>query len=105
MAYGSFCTNGDGNFSGTFLTIPDLIEKSYIGSFSRPVPKFKATNATLTYCNPGDPSGDSRIIESSVAGASVLNLTLENNMSITGKLDEPLPEEYTVTGSGSWFSS
>ncbi|KAF8630739.1 hypothetical protein AX17_005334 [Amanita inopinata Kibby_2008] len=103
IANGTFSSDGNGNFSGTYVIMPNMIHKTFAGKFSSAIPAFVVPTSTVTYVT--NLSGVSRILAGSVTGATKIDIKLDNGAVLGGNVQPPLDTGYTVMGQGTWSSS
>ncbi|KAA8645178.1 uncharacterized protein ATNIH1004_009395 [Aspergillus tanneri] len=99
-AYGTFSSDGNGNFSGTY-NMPDRTQRTINGRFSSAVPAFSVPIATVTYSGPL--SGVHNV--DGVVGAAIEDVKLDDGPILGGKLMPPLDRGYHVMGQGSWSAT
>jgi hypothetical protein len=100
VAYGTFSSDGNGNFSGTY-SMPDHTQKTIRGRFSSAVPAFIVPIATATF--DGALTGNHTV--NGVVGAVKEDVRLDDGVELGGELMTPLDQGYYVTGQGTWSST
>jgi hypothetical protein len=99
-AYGTFSTDGNGNFHGTY-TMPDSTQKTIVGRFSSAVPSFNVPVGTVTYNSPLDGTHTA----SGRVGSTDESIQLDDGVVLGGRLMPPLDRAYNIAGQGSWSST
>lgn len=100
-AFGSVVWNSATNWQATFNV--NGVKVTYSGSIDKSLPKFYANTATASYKNVDiDFTGTKSW--NGIIGAKNIDITVGNNVKITGELDEAIADANTVNGSGSWTS-
>jgi hypothetical protein len=97
----------DKNFAGRFT--PKEYSVHLYGTLDPPLPPFSVSEATLQYNDLAHLGGTYTIAIAapSFAGEAKLSLKLINaggaELTITGILDNPIPEKIPVSGTARWF--
>lgn len=110
-ANGSFVGNGI-DFVGTFN--PDQNTTFVIlGTFSKPIPSFKSSHASITYNDLQDFTGSYEIMfinPMSYVGQDSVDIQFKKRengsvLHITGRLFDNIPNRITIGGYGKWYGS
>ncbi|KAF9460262.1 hypothetical protein BDZ94DRAFT_1266402, partial [Collybia nuda] len=83
--------------------IIDEIQYSFVGSIAPSVQPFNCSNAVLTYGSVDDLT-TSRAFEGQV-GVTKITVTIENGVTISGRLNMQLSPATSIFGGGTWTSN
>ena len=89
-----------GKFSSSFYVKKSKVLYNASGGFAENVPEFECYNATVKYNDVGDLTS-TRSFAGRV-GMNDIELTFDNGPVISGRLDMPIDDAITVSGSVEW---